>query len=70
MGARKGWLSESNFAIPAAGHGQHHYGFMLYAHSTATLSLKGDAHCREVEGAARSHALGEAELIGICARGN
>jgi len=53
---------------PPPGHGEHRYRFKVYALSVETLALKNDAHCRDVEQAARSHALGVAELIGTYER--
>lgn len=53
---------------PPHGHGKHHYRFTLYALDTAELGVKRDAHCRDVEAAARAHALARAELVGLYAR--
>ena len=53
---------------PPHGHGKHHYRFALYALDTAELGVKRDAHCRDVEAAARAHALARAELVGLYAR--
>ena len=53
---------------PPHGHGKHHYHFALYALDTVALGLKRDAHCRDVEAAARSRALARAELVGLYGR--
>jgi hypothetical protein len=53
---------------PPRGHGPHHYRFRLYALSVGTLEARDDAQCRDVERAARAHALATAELAGLYAR--
>jgi Raf kinase inhibitor-like YbhB/YbcL family protein len=54
---------------PPPGHGQHRYRFKLYALSVENLGVKDGAHCRDVEQAARAHALAVTELVGVYARG-
>lgn len=54
---------------PPSGHGRHHYYFTLYALDVARLALSGSVQCREVERAAKSHALAKAELLGTYFRG-
>ncbi len=53
---------------PPHGHGRHHYHFTLYALDVEQLDVPVSAHCRNVENAARAHALATAELIGVYAR--
>jgi hypothetical protein len=53
---------------PPRGHGTHHYHFKLYALKVERLPLEGSPPCREVERSAKSHALGEAELVGLFSR--
>ena len=53
---------------PPAGHGRHHYHFALYALDLPHLALEGSVRCREVERAAKAHALATAELIGTYSR--
>lgn len=53
---------------PPRGHGTHHYHFRLYALEVEHLPLKGSPRCREVERAAKSRALGEANLVGLFSR--
>ena len=53
---------------PPRGHGAHRYRFKLYALSVAALALKDDAHCRDVENAARSQALASTELAATDSR--
>lgn len=54
---------------PPVGHGPHHYHFKLYALDVAHLELPASVRCREVEGAAKGHALATVELIGTYSRG-
>ncbi len=54
---------------PPPGHGMHHYHFRLMALNLATLGLRDGARCVEVEKAARSHVIAEAELVGTYSRG-
>jgi Raf kinase inhibitor-like YbhB/YbcL family protein len=53
---------------PPHGHGRHHYHFTLYALSVEYLDVAPGAHCRDVEAAARAHALATAELTGLYGR--
>jgi hypothetical protein len=53
---------------PPRGHGRHHYHFELFALDVARLNLPATAGCREVEAAARSHALATTELVGVYSR--
>lgn len=53
---------------PPEGHGRHHYHFKLYALDVAHLELPASVRCREVERAAKAHALATAELIGTYSR--
>lgn len=53
---------------PPGGHGRHHYHFTLYALDVPHLALPGSVHCREVERAAKAHALSTAKLIGTYSR--
>ncbi|MGO8915077.1 MAG: YbhB/YbcL family Raf kinase inhibitor-like protein [Stellaceae bacterium] len=53
---------------PPRGNGRHHYHFTLYALDVEHLDVPASAHCRDVENAARAHALATAELIGVYAR--
>ena len=50
---------------PPKGHGPHHYHFHLAALDVARLDLPAKASVGDVWDAARSHLLGEAELVGI-----
>ncbi len=49
---------------PPHGHGTHHYHFRVLALATASLNLRHDASCRDVEQAVHGHVLAEATLIG------
>ena len=53
---------------PPPGHGVHHYRFRLIALGVPRLGLRSGASCRQVELAARRHAIAEAELIGMYSR--
>jgi Raf kinase inhibitor-like YbhB/YbcL family protein len=53
---------------PPGGHGQHHYHFTLYALDVPHLALAVNVRCREVERAAKAHALARADLIGTYSR--
>jgi Raf kinase inhibitor-like YbhB/YbcL family protein len=53
---------------PPPGHGTHHYRFHLYAMNVARLPVLVHPGCRDIERAARSHALAEAELVGTFSR--
>jgi len=53
---------------PPHGHGPHHYHFALYALGVEHLEAPASARCRDVEKAAKAHALATAELIGLYAR--
>ena len=53
---------------PPPGHGTHHYRFRVLALDVDRLDLPPQAHCREVETAARSHVLAEASLTGLYSR--
>lgn len=53
---------------PPHGHGRHHYHFTLFALDVAQLDMPSSATCREVEEAARLHALATADLVGVYAR--
>jgi len=53
---------------PPHGHGPHHYHFRLYALNVPRLDLSPTAACRDVEEAARSHAMATAELVGVYSR--
>ncbi len=53
---------------PPKGHGSHHYHFKLYALDIAHIELPAGVRCREVERAAKAHALATAELIGTYSR--
>jgi Raf kinase inhibitor-like YbhB/YbcL family protein len=53
---------------PPHGHGTHHYHFRLLALDVAKLRVKDRAKCKEVEAAARSHSIADAELIGLYSR--
>ena len=53
---------------PPHGHGPHHYHFTLYALDIEHIDASTRAHCREIEDAAKAHALARAELIGLYAR--
>jgi hypothetical protein len=49
---------------PPHGHGNHHYHFTLYALDVERLGIPGAPRCREVEKAAKRHAIASADLIG------
>jgi hypothetical protein len=53
---------------PPRGHGVHHYHFRLLALAVPHLDVADRADCREIERAAATHVLAEAELIGTYAR--
>ncbi len=53
---------------PPHGHGRHHYHFVLYALNEDRIDAPGSAHCRDIETAAKAHAIETAELIGIYER--
>ena len=53
---------------PPHGHGPHHYRFRLLAQSVETLSLPKNPTCRDVEHAARKHAVAEVTLTGVYQR--
>lgn len=53
---------------PPAGDAPHHYHFRLYALNVRRLGLAPRAPCRDVEVAARLHAITTAELIGLYRR--
>jgi hypothetical protein len=53
---------------PPKGHGIHHYHFRLQALDVAKLNVREGATCAEVESAARSHVLAQAELVGLYER--
>ncbi len=53
---------------PPHGHGSHHYHFALYALDVEHLDVPASARCRDVEKAAKAHALAAAELVGLYAR--
>lgn len=53
---------------PPRGHGAHHYHFTLYALNIEHLGAAVGARCRDVEKAAKTHAIATAELIGLYGR--
>ena len=53
---------------PPRGHGRHHYHFTLYALDTESIDASGGARCRDIETAAKAHAIETAELIGVYER--
>jgi Raf kinase inhibitor-like YbhB/YbcL family protein len=53
---------------PPHGHGAHHYRFTLLALDTDGLGVHAGASCKDVERAARRHALAEAQLTGVYRR--
>jgi Raf kinase inhibitor-like YbhB/YbcL family protein len=57
-----------NGPCPPRRHGPHHYHFRLLALSTASLTLRDEPNCRDVEREARKHVLSEATLVGIYQR--
>lgn len=54
-------------ACPPKGHGTHHYHFKLVALDVGHLDVRGN-RCEDIERAARSHTLGETELVGTFSR--
>ena len=54
---------------PPRGAAAHHYHFELFALAVDRLGVGPRVHCREVEAAARPHAIGSAELVGLFGRG-
>ncbi len=57
-----------NGPCPPRRHGAHHYHFRLLALSTASLTLREEPTCRDVEHEARKHVLSEATLVGVYER--
>lgn len=53
---------------PPRGHGTHHYHFTLYALNVEHLGVAVGARCRNVEKAAKAHAIATAKLIGVYTR--
>jgi Raf kinase inhibitor-like YbhB/YbcL family protein len=53
---------------PPRGHGPHRYRTTLYALDIYRLDVPAGARCRDVEDAARAHALATAELAGLYGR--
>ena len=53
---------------PPRGRGAHHYRFTLYALDVARLDLPSNPRCRDVEHAARTHAIASATLTGLYER--
>jgi Raf kinase inhibitor-like YbhB/YbcL family protein len=53
---------------PPRGDRVHRYQFRLYAVDVTPLPVPGHSHCRDVERAARAHALIETELVGHFSR--
>ena len=53
---------------PPKGHGPHHYHFKLFALDTERLGLPPDAKVKDVEDAARKHAIAQGELVGTYER--
>lgn len=53
---------------PPRGAAPHRYQFRLYALNVERLGLGPHPHCRDVEAAARKHAVATAELIGLYGR--
>ena len=53
---------------PPKGHGPHHYHFKLFALDTDKLGLADDAKVKDVEDAARQHAIAAGELVGTYER--
>lgn len=53
---------------PPHGHGRHHYHFTVYALDCEHLAVAENARCRQVEKAAKAHAIATAELIGMYER--
>jgi Raf kinase inhibitor-like YbhB/YbcL family protein len=57
-----------NGPCPPRRHGRHHYHFRLLALSVASLTLRDEPTCRDVEREARKHVLSEATLVGVYQR--
>ena len=57
-----------NGPCPPRRHGAHHYHFRLLAVSSASLTLREEPTCRDVEHEARKHVLSEATLVGVYQR--
>ena len=57
-----------NGPCPPRRHGPHHYHFRLLALSTASLTVRDEPTCRDVEREARKHVLSEATLVGVYQR--
>jgi Raf kinase inhibitor-like YbhB/YbcL family protein len=57
-----------NGPCPPRRHGRHHYHFRLLALSVASLTLRDEPTCRDVEHEARKHILSEATLVGVYQR--
>lgn len=53
---------------PPRGHGPHHYYFTLYALRADHIEASRAAHCRDIENAAKAHAIATAELVGTYGR--
>lgn len=53
---------------PPPGHGRHRYHFTVYALNCQHLDIPETARCRQVEKAAKAHAIATAELIGVYER--
>jgi len=53
---------------PPKGHGVHHYHFRLFALDVERLPVSEAATCKAVAGAARTHAIATAQLIGLYER--
>lgn len=58
----------NNGPCPPRRHGTHHYHFRLLALSVASLTLRDEPTCRDVEHEARKHVLSEVTLVGIYQR--
>jgi Raf kinase inhibitor-like YbhB/YbcL family protein len=57
-----------NGPCPPRRRGAHHYHFRLLALSSASLTLREEPTCRDVEHEARKHVLSEATLVGVYER--
>lgn len=53
---------------PPRGHGPHNYHFTLYALRADHIEAPRAVHCRDIEKAAKAHAIETAELVGIYGR--
>ncbi len=53
---------------PPRGHGNHHYHFTLYALDVERLGIAATVRCREIEKAAKRHAIATTALIGVYGR--